>query len=113
MTREQLEAYKSMREEIEELKSKLDHLGEGDSLIGSDVVMDYRSGYPVPQSVVGYDFNREQSLRAMYTGRKNKLEKECMELEAAVASFCVRKKGRRRKKRQQDGTGVGEKFLQI
>lgn len=84
MTREQLESYRSMKEEITELKYKLDHFGEGDALIGNDVIMDYRSGYPVPQSVVGYDFERGRHLREMYKRRKAKLEKTCAELEAAV-----------------------------
>ncbi len=87
MTREQLEAYKSMREEIEELKSKLEHLGEGDSLISSDVVMDYSSGYPAPRPVVGYDYNKEQRMRMLYTRRKARLEKECAELEAEVEAI--------------------------
>ena len=46
MTRERLEAYRSNRDEIKELKYKLEHLGEGDSLIGNDVIFDYRKGYP-------------------------------------------------------------------
>ena len=48
MTRERLEGYRSCREEIQELQYKLDHLGEGDSLIGNDVIMDYRDGFPRP-----------------------------------------------------------------
>ena len=55
MTRERLKAYRSNRDEIKELKYKLDHLGEGDSLIGNDVIFDYRKGYPMPQAVVGYE----------------------------------------------------------
>ena len=38
MTRERLEAYRSNRDEIKELKYKLDHLGEGDSLDRKSVV---------------------------------------------------------------------------
>lgn len=45
MTRERLEAYRSNRDEIKELKYKLDHLGEGDSLIGNDVIFDLQTGY--------------------------------------------------------------------
>ena len=53
MTRERLEQYRSNVQEIRELTYKLDHLGEGDSLIGNDVIFDYKKGYPRPQSVVG------------------------------------------------------------
>ena len=56
MTRERLEAYRSNREEIKELKYKLDHMGEGDSLIGNDVIFDYKKGYPRAQAIVGYDY---------------------------------------------------------
>lgn len=55
MTKEQLEEYKSKKAEIQELQYKLDHLGEGDSMIGNSVINDYRTGHPRPQSVVGVD----------------------------------------------------------
>ena len=56
MDKKKLEDYRSKKAEIKELQYKLSHLGAGDSLIGNDVIMDYRKGYPIPQSVVGYDF---------------------------------------------------------
>ena len=63
MTRERLEQYRSNVQEIRELTYKLDHLGEGDSLIGNDVIFDYKKGYPRPQSVVGYDYDLEARRR--------------------------------------------------
>lgn len=42
MTKERLEEYRSKKAEIQELQYRLNHLGEGDSLIGNDVIMDYR-----------------------------------------------------------------------
>lgn len=76
MTRERLEAYQSNRDEIKELKYKLDHLGEGDSLIGNDVIFDYRKGYPMPQAVVGYDYNLEEKRRTRYQNQIAKLAAE-------------------------------------
>lgn len=76
MTRERLEAYKSNAEEIKELRHKLAHLGEGDSLIRNDVVFDYRKGYPMPQAVVGYDYNLEEKRRTRYSNQIGKLEAE-------------------------------------
>lgn len=76
MTRERLEAYRSNRDEIKELKYKLDHLGEGDSLIGNDVIFDYRKGYPMPQAVVGYDYELERKRRTRYQNQIAKLEAE-------------------------------------
>lgn len=81
MTKKCLEDYRSKKAEILELKYKLDHLGEGDSMIGNDVIMDYRGGYPRPQSVVGYDYEREQRLRATYQKQIERLKKDCLEVE--------------------------------
>ena len=76
MTRERLEAYRSNRDEIKELKYKLDHLGEDDSLIGNDVIFDYRKGYPIPQAVVGYDYELEWKRRERYENQIAKLKVE-------------------------------------
>lgn len=84
MTREMLEQYRSKKAEIGELTYKLQHLGEGDSLIGNDVIMDYRKGYPVPQSVVGYDYEKHLRLEDRYQRRIAKLQEECKEVEAFV-----------------------------
>lgn len=81
MTKERLEAYKSNKEEIRELRYKLEHLGEGDSLIGNSVIKSYLTGYPRPQSVVGYDRKKEIRLRTTYQARIQKLEAECVEVE--------------------------------
>lgn len=81
MTKKKLEEYKSKKAEIKELQYKLSHLGAGDSLIGNDVIMDYRKGYPIPQSVVGYDFEKEKRLRESYEKRIQKLRTECLEVE--------------------------------
>ena len=87
MTKQQLESYRSMKEEIAELKYKLVHLGQDDSLIGNDVIMDYRSGYPVPQSVVGYDFEKEQRLKARYREKIVQIEKQCQEVEEFIENI--------------------------
>ena len=76
MTRERLEAYRSNWDEIKELKHKLDHLGEGDSLIGNDVIFDYRKGYPRAQAIVGYDYELEWKRRERYKTQIAKLEAE-------------------------------------
>lgn len=81
MTKERLEEYRSKKAEIQELQYKLDHLGEGDSLIGNDVIMDYRTGFPMPQSVVGYDFEKEQRLKDSWRKQMSKLQSECLEVE--------------------------------
>ena len=87
MTRERLEGYRSCREEIQELQYKLAHLGEGDSMMGHDVILDYQTGYPRPQSVVGYDHEKEDRLRRTYESRIAKLQAECEEVEQWVEAI--------------------------
>ena len=81
MTKERLEKYRSKKAEIPELQRKLEDLGKGDSMIGNDVIMDYRTGYPRPQNVVGYDHKREAALRERWSKRISKLEAECLAVE--------------------------------
>ena len=87
MTREQLEEYRSKKEEITELTYKLQNLGDNDEMVDNDVIMDYRSGYPVPQSVVGVDWNKYDNAKARYEQRLKKLQKECDEVEKFVESI--------------------------
>lgn len=87
MTREQLESYRSKKEEIDELRYKLEHLGENNSMVGNDVIMDYRSGYPVPQAVVGVDSARYWRLRNRYEKRIELLEQECEVVEEFIENI--------------------------
>jgi predicted XRE-type DNA-binding protein len=82
--KEMLESYRSKRDEILELKDKLKHLGEDDRLIGNDVVMDYRQGFPKPQSVVGYDYEKERRMRESWEKKIVKLGTECQEVEEFI-----------------------------
>ena len=79
-----LESYRSMREEIEELRYKMEHFGEGDTLVGNSTINDYRSGYPIPQAVVGVDRDRYYRLRERYSKRIEDLEKKCEEVEEYI-----------------------------
>lgn len=84
MTKEHLESYRSKKDEIKELQYKLDHLGEGDNMIGNDTVFDYSTGYPRPQSVIGYDYKKENRLRTKYIEQIKHLQQECSEIELWV-----------------------------
>lgn len=81
MTKEQLEDYRSKKAEISELRYRLAYLGEGDSLVGNSVIMDYSTGYPRPQSVIGYDFSKEARLKARYLSQISRIQKECETVE--------------------------------
>ena len=84
MTREQLSAYRSKKTEITELTYKVQHMGDNDAMVGNDVIMDYRSGYPVPQSVVGVDWDKYRRLEVIYKNRIAKLEVECEQIETYI-----------------------------
>ena len=56
-------------------------------MIGNDVILDYRTGYPRPQSVVGHDDKREERLRKTYESRIAKLQAECAEVEQWVEAI--------------------------
>lgn len=81
MERQQLERYRSQKEEIRELRYKLEHLGEGDSLVGNSTIFDYTTGFPRPQAVIGYDYEKYRRLRAQYSTRLEKLKYDCEETE--------------------------------
>lgn len=87
MEREQLERYLSQKEEIRELRYKLEHLGEGDSLVGNSTIFDYSTGYPKPQAVVGYDYEKERRLRVQYSTRLAKLRYDCEETEQWIEAI--------------------------
>lgn len=84
MTKERLKQYRPMKIEIQEIKYKLEHLGEGDTMVGNSVIMDYRKGYPQPQSVVGVDLEKINRTKQRYEKRLEKLERECEEIESLI-----------------------------
>ena len=67
ITRKLLDNYRKYKREIPFLESELWGMMTTDSGIGNSTVFDYRSGYPQPQSVVGFD-------RDLYKRREKVLE---------------------------------------
>lgn len=87
MTRERLAAYRSNKAEILELDYMLQNRWKSDTMIGNDVVFDYSKGYPMPQSVVGFDQDKYERLQDRDLKRKERLEKECEEVEQFVEAI--------------------------
>lgn len=89
MDMKKLEEYRSNVEEREDLRGKIARLntGEDDSYIGNSVIMDYRKGYPQPQSVVGYDFELEKNRRDRWLNRLAKLTANIDEVEAWIEAI--------------------------
>lgn len=87
MARERLAAYRSNKAEILELDYMLQNRWKSDTMIGNDVVFDYSKGYPMPQSVVGFDQEKYERLQDRDLKRKERLEKECEEVEQFVEAI--------------------------
>lgn len=81
VTRQQLEEYRSDKQEILELTYRIENRWKDETMIGSDVVFDYSKGYPMPQAIVGFDQSRYEHLQDRDVRRKDKLEKKCKETE--------------------------------
>ena len=87
MTKEILQSYRSKKDEIAELDWVLRHRWQDEGMIGNNVVFDYRKGYPRPQSVVGFDYDRYDRLQDRDNAKKTLLEQECAEIEEFVESI--------------------------
>lgn len=87
ITKELLQGYRSKKDEIQELDYILKNRWRDEGLIGNDVIFDYSKGYPMPQSVVGFDQKKYERLQGRDQRRKEKLEQECTEIEAFVENI--------------------------
>lgn len=87
ITKEQLQGYRSKKDEIQELDYILKNRWRDEGLIGNDVIFDYSKGYPMPQSVVGFDQAKYERLQNRDLRRKEQLEQECEEIETFVENI--------------------------
>lgn len=87
MTKRALEEYTSKRDEIAELEYKLEHLKDGDALYSSDIIFDYRTGFPRPQAVVGFDHAEYERRRSLYSATVARLKAECSDVELWIESI--------------------------
>lgn len=84
LTKKFLESYRSKKAEIWELQNILLNGFGGDSMIGNDTILDYRKGYPVPQTVVGVDWDKVERTERRYEKRIEILKKECEDVEQFI-----------------------------
>lgn len=68
ITKKLLDNYKKYKREIPFLEEELQQMQTSDAGIGSSTIFDYRTGYPQPQSVTGFDWK-------LYEHRKGVLER--------------------------------------
>ena len=87
ITKELLNTYRSKKDEIREIEWRLNNRWRDDNMIGNDVILDYSKGYPMPQSVVGFDQEKYERQQDKDIRRKLGLEKECEAMEEFVYSI--------------------------
>lgn len=75
MTRKLLGNYRKTKREIPILEMELENMHEGDNGFGNSTIFDYQTGYPRPQSVVGFDW-------PLYESRKKSLDRKKAEVKA-------------------------------
>ena len=80
ITKERLETYRSEKQEIKELKCKLQALKIQD-YTGVDTILDYRSGFPIPKAVVGTDIDSYWGYKEYLQSRITGLTTRCQEVE--------------------------------
>lgn len=70
ITKKLLKNYLKYKREIPFLEAELDEMEVSDSGLGNSVILDYRKGYPQPQSVVGFDWERYEDRKRILESRK-------------------------------------------
>ena len=53
-------------------------------MIGNDVIFDYSTGQPRPQSVVGYDYAKQTRMQTMYQNRIKRLTEQMISVEEYI-----------------------------
>lgn len=69
VTRDLLDHYRKLKQEIPVLELELQMMKTTEAGLGNDTIFDYKTGYPRPQSVVGFDQRK-------YDRRKKTLERK-------------------------------------
>lgn len=80
ITKKMLEEYRKTKAEIPILEEELEQMMHGDAGIGTSVIMDYKKGYPRPQTVSGFDW-------PLYERRRRTIQRKqetCQAIEAWV-----------------------------
>ena len=70
VTRRLLEDYRKNKRSIPLLEEELEEMRCGEKGLGSSVILDYSTGYPVPQGIVGFNGSYMTSGTKRWTGRR-------------------------------------------
>ena len=86
VTKKMLEEYRKTKADIPILQAELENMRQGEAGIGTSVIMDYKKGYPRPQSVSGFDW-------PLYERRQKALQKKPRTVAPAASSECITSRG--------------------
>ncbi|MBS6396691.1 MAG: hypothetical protein KH452_06020 [Clostridiales bacterium] len=75
ITKKLLNNYRKYKRELPWLQAELEEMQHGDAGIGNSTIFDYSTGFPLPQSVVGFDW-------ALYEHRKGVIERRQAQITA-------------------------------
>jgi hypothetical protein len=73
ITRKLLDNYRKMKKEIPILENELAEMKKGEAGLGNSTVFDYRTGYPRPQSVIGFDWQLYEQRQVALQKKKDQV----------------------------------------
>lgn len=71
ITKQRLEGYRKLKWDIACLEKELSDMVNTDSGMGNSTIMDYRTGYPRPQNIMGFDWKRYEQKQMLLEKKKN------------------------------------------
>ena len=74
VTRDLLDQYRKLKQEIPVLELELQMMKNTDTGLGNSVILDGRTGYPRPQSVVGFDQKKYDRREKILERKKEKVK---------------------------------------
>ena len=72
VTKDLLDRYRKLKQEIPVLELELLMMKNTEAGLGNDTIFDYQTGYPRPQSVVGFDQKKYIAGRRFWSARKKR-----------------------------------------
>lgn len=73
VTRDLLDHYRKLKQEIPVLELELQMMKNTEADLGNDTIFDYKTGYPRPQSIVGFDQQKYDRRRKTLECKKEKV----------------------------------------
>lgn len=75
MTKKELEEYQKLKTDIKCLENEMQEMLRTDKGIVSDTILDYKTGYPIPSVITGFDQQRYNELRKKLDKKQDRLQR--------------------------------------